>query len=32
MSGKEQVNIMLFNKWDTTKIEVTDIGLSRVIS
>jgi small subunit ribosomal protein S7 len=32
MSGKEQVNIKLFNKWDTTKIEVTDIGLSRVIS
>jgi small subunit ribosomal protein S7 len=32
MSGKEQVNIMLFNKWDTSKIEVTDIGLSRVIS
>ena len=32
MSGKEQVNIKLFNKWDTTKIEVTDIGLSRVIA
>jgi small subunit ribosomal protein S7 len=32
MSGREQVNIKLFNKWDTTKIEVTDIGLSRVIS
>jgi len=32
MSGREQVNIKLFNKWDTNKIEVTDIGLSRVIS
>jgi small subunit ribosomal protein S7 len=32
MSGKEQVNILLFNKWDTNKIEVTDLGLSRVIS
>src|ERR671922_551068 len=32
MSGKEQVNILLFNKWDTTKIEVSDIGLNRVIS
>ena len=32
MSGREQVNIKLFNKWDTNNIEVTDIGLSRVIS
>jgi small subunit ribosomal protein S7 len=32
MSGREQTNIKLFNKWDTNNIEVTDIGLSRVIS
>jgi small subunit ribosomal protein S7 len=32
MSGREQVNIKLFNKWDTNNIEVNDIGLSRVIS
>lgn len=32
MSGREQVNIKLFNKWDTNNIEVTDIGLNRVIS
>ncbi|HEY7078818.1 MAG TPA: 30S ribosomal protein S7 [Nitrososphaeraceae archaeon] len=32
MSGKEQVNNLLFNKWDTRKIEVNDIGLRRVIS
>jgi small subunit ribosomal protein S7 len=30
--GKEQVNILLFNKWDTSGIEVTDLGLQRVIS
>jgi small subunit ribosomal protein S7 len=32
MSGKEQVNIMLFNKWDTKDIEVGDIGLKTAIS
>jgi small subunit ribosomal protein S7 len=32
MSGKEQVNIMLFNKWDTKEIEVGDIGLKTAIS
>jgi len=32
MSGKEQVNILLFNKWDTTKIQVKDLGLQRVMS
>src|SRR5215471_12040954 len=31
MSGKEQVNILLFNKWDTSAIDVTDLGLKRVI-
>ncbi len=32
MSGKEQSRILLFNKWDTSKIEITDLGLQRVIS
>lgn len=32
MSGKEQVNIMLFNKWETKEIEVGDIGLKTAIS
>ncbi len=32
MSGKEQVNIMLFNKWNTKEIEVNDLGLKTVIS
>ena len=32
MSGKEQVNLLLFNKWDTRKIEIGDIGLQKVIS
>ena len=32
MSGKEHVNILLFNKWDTSKIEVSDPGLQKVIS
>jgi|SRR5579884_1191212 small subunit ribosomal protein S7 len=32
MSGKEQVNILLFNKWDISKIEVKDLGLQKVIS
>ena len=30
--SKEHVNILLFNKWDTSGIEVTDLGLQRVIS
>jgi small subunit ribosomal protein S7 len=30
--GKENVNMLLFNKWDTTGFEVTDLGLQRVIS
>jgi small subunit ribosomal protein S7 len=30
--SKEHVNILLFNKWDTSDIEVTDLGLQRVIS
>jgi small subunit ribosomal protein S7 len=30
--GKENVNMLLFNKWDTSGIEVTDLGLQRVIS
>ena len=29
MSGKEHVNILLFNKWDTSKIEVNDPGLAK---
>ena len=32
MSAKESVNILLFNKWDTRKIEVNDLGLQKVIS
>ena len=32
MSGKEQANLLLFNKWDSRKIEIGDIGLQRVIS
>src|SRR5438094_5829997 len=32
MSGKEHVNILLFNKWDTSKIEINDPGLQRAIS
>ncbi|HZI71223.1 MAG TPA: 30S ribosomal protein S7 [Nitrososphaeraceae archaeon] len=32
MSGKEVVNILLFNKWDTSKIEVNDLGLQKAIS
>jgi small subunit ribosomal protein S7 len=31
MSGKEQVNIQLFNKWDTSEIKVNDTGLKTVI-
>ena len=30
--GKEQPNILLFNKWDTREIEVADLGLKSVIS
>lgn len=30
--GKENVNMLLFNKWDTSGIEITDHGLQRVIS
>jgi small subunit ribosomal protein S7 len=32
MSGKEQVNILLFNKWETKEIEVNDLGLKTAIS
>jgi small subunit ribosomal protein S7 len=32
MSGKEHANILLYNKWDTAKIEISDLGLQRVIS
>lgn len=32
MSGKEHVNIMLFNKWETKEIDVKDLGLKTVIS
>ena len=31
MSGKEQVNMLLFNKWDTSEIEIMDVGLKNVI-
>lgn len=32
MSGKEQVNILLFNKWETKEIDVGDPGLKTAIS
>jgi small subunit ribosomal protein S7 len=32
MSGKENIKILLFNKWETANIEITDPGLTRVIS
>ena len=32
MSGKEKTKILLFNKWDTENIEISDIGLKTVIS
>jgi len=32
MSGKEHVNILLFNKWDMNSIEVKDQGLKTAIS
>src|ERR671916_344545 len=31
MSGKEQTNVLLFNKWDTSEIEIADEGLKNVI-
>jgi small subunit ribosomal protein S7 len=31
MSGKEQINMLLFNKWDTSGIEIMDVGLKNVI-
>jgi small subunit ribosomal protein S7 len=31
MSGKEQLNILLFNKWDTSEISIEDEGLKNVI-
>jgi small subunit ribosomal protein S7 len=32
MSGKEQISIKLFNKWDTNNIQINDQGLLNVIS
>jgi small subunit ribosomal protein S7 len=32
MSGREQVNILLFNKWDMSQIEINDQGLKTAIS
>ena len=32
MSGKDQVHIQLFHKWDTTDIAINDPGLKNVIS
>src|SRR5919106_6984151 len=32
MSGKEQVNIQLFHRWDMSNIEITDPGLKSVIN
>jgi small subunit ribosomal protein S7 len=32
MSGKEQVNILLFNKWDLRDIKIDDPGLKTVIN
>jgi small subunit ribosomal protein S7 len=32
MSSKEYNNMLLFNKWDSRKIDVNDLGLQRVIS
>ncbi len=32
MSGKEQVTITLFNKWETKEIEINDLGLKTAIS
>ncbi|MDP9197495.1 MAG: 30S ribosomal protein S7 [Thermoproteota archaeon] len=32
MSNREYNNMLLFNKWDSRKIDVNDLGLKRVIS
>ena len=32
MPGKDQPNVLLFNKWDVRKIEVNDPGLQNVIA
>ena len=32
MSGKENIRILLFNKWETGNIEINDPGLTKVIS
>lgn len=32
MSSREYNNMLLFNKWDSRKIDVNDLGLQRVIS
>ncbi|HKZ61566.1 MAG TPA: 30S ribosomal protein S7, partial [Nitrososphaera sp.] len=32
MSGKEQVHLQLFHKWDATGIAINDPGLKNVIS
>jgi small subunit ribosomal protein S7 len=32
MPSKDQANVLLFNKWDVRKIEVSDPGLQNVIS
>lgn len=32
MSGKESSKILLFRKWDTSNIEISDLGLQKVIS
>jgi small subunit ribosomal protein S7 len=32
MSGKEQVNIQLFRRWDMSDIEINDPGLKSVIN
>ena len=32
MSGKEQVNIQLFHRWDMSNIEINDPGLKSVIN
>jgi len=32
LSGKEHVNILLFNRWVTDKIQIRDLGLQKVIS
>ena len=32
MSGKEVAKILVFNKWETSNIEIADPGLTKVIS